>query len=107
MRRAVEGLLRVSSRSKCWIQTAPVGSDHAPSGEKPNVPVASGSANQRRVFAWSDQEGAFGSYAITPGPGVRVATLVNAPVADNVAGNCAPPVPEETSRLMAFSARSA
>src|SRR5688500_14954413 len=106
-RRALDGSPRRVSRSKCFTHTAPVGSVQGPSLENPNVLVVSGSANQRRLVAWSDQNETFGSYATTPAAGVSVKTSANAPVADKNDGSAAPPVGSEaTSRLIAFSVKS-
>ena len=47
----------VSSRSKCLIQTVPVGKDQFPSGLKPSVRLVFGTENQRVFCALSDQNG--------------------------------------------------
>ena len=47
----------VSSRSKCLIQTAPVGKSQLASRWKVIVELVAGMENQRRLLALSDQKG--------------------------------------------------
>src|SRR5258708_2830027 len=96
-RRVEAGTPVVRCRSKCLIQTVPLGNDQVLVGEKPMLRLVLGTETQRVFCALSDQNGTFRSYCTMPGfdasevvESVRAVRLVNAPVAARVGGTGAP-----------------
>src|SRR5260221_7953624 len=96
-RRRDAGTPLVSSRSKCLIQTEPVGNAQLFVALKPKSRLVLGTENHRVLIALSDQNGTFRSYSTIPAFGVSgcvelVSALrsVNAPVAASVGGNGVP-----------------
>src|SRR5690554_5669869 len=80
----------VSSSSKCFTQTLPVGNNQLPFALNCIVRFVFGIENQRVLIAPSDQNGTFRSCGSIPGFGSSVVKSLNAPVSASVAGNGAP-----------------